>query len=101
MVGSRWMELPRIVAVGSGVILELSEICRQLQLQGRALIITGPRTLDVMGKAIFELLEDGGYEPETLICSDSKLEEVGRAATRDSTQCNLQRTPNRARPPQA
>ena len=73
------MELPRIVAVGSGVILELSEICRQLQLKGRALIITGPRTLDVMGKAIFELLEEGGYEPETLICSASKLEEVDRA----------------------
>ncbi|MCK7535536.1 MAG: hypothetical protein MZV63_33405 [Marinilabiliales bacterium] len=27
LVGSRWMELPRIVAVGSGVILELPEIC--------------------------------------------------------------------------
>ena len=79
MVGSRWMELPRIVAVGSGVILELSGDLRQLQLKARALIITGPRTQDVMGKAIFELLEDGGYQPETLICSASKLEEVDRA----------------------
>lgn len=79
MAGSRWMELPRIVAVGSGVILELPEICSRLRLLGRALIITGPRTKDVMGKAIFELLEDGGYQPETLICSASKLEEVDRA----------------------
>ncbi|MGB5100422.1 MAG: NAD(P)-dependent glycerol-1-phosphate dehydrogenase [Methanothrix sp.] len=79
MVGSRWMELPRIVAVGSGVILELPEICTSLHLKGRALIITGPRTQDVIGKAIFELLEKRGYEPETLICSASKLEEVDRA----------------------
>ncbi|MDD4162454.1 MAG: NAD(P)-dependent glycerol-1-phosphate dehydrogenase [Methanothrix sp.] len=79
MVGSKWMELPRIVAIGSGVILELPEICSKLHLEGRALIITGPRTQDVMGKAIFKLLEDGGYEPMTLICSASKLEEVDRA----------------------
>jgi glycerol-1-phosphate dehydrogenase [NAD(P)+] len=79
MIGSRWMELPRIVAVGSGVILELPEICSRLRLFGRALIITGPCTQDVMGKAIFDLLEKGGYEPETLICSASKLEEVDRA----------------------
>jgi glycerol-1-phosphate dehydrogenase [NAD(P)+] len=73
------MELPRIVAVGSGVILELPEICSRLRLLGRALIITGPHTQNVMGKAIFELLENGGHEPETLICSASKLEEVDRA----------------------
>jgi glycerol-1-phosphate dehydrogenase [NAD(P)+] len=79
MVGSRWMELPRIVAVGSEVLLELPDICRQLQLQGRALIITGPRTHDVTGKTIFRLLEERGYQPETIICSASKLEEVDRA----------------------
>jgi glycerol-1-phosphate dehydrogenase [NAD(P)+] len=79
MVGSRWMELPRIVAVGSGVILELPEICSCLHLKGRALIVTGPHTQDVMGKAISKLLEDDGYQPETLICSASKLEEVDRA----------------------
>ncbi len=73
------MELPRIVAVGSGMMLELPEICSRLRLSGRALIITGPHTLDVMGKSIFGLLEERGYQPEALICSASKLEEVDRA----------------------
>ncbi len=73
------MELPRIVAVGSGVILELPEICAQLPLKRCGLIITGPHTDDVVGKAIFELLDDGGFQPETLVCSASKLEEVDRA----------------------
>jgi len=73
------MELPRIVAVDSGVIRELPEICTSLHLKGRALIITGPHTQDVMGKAIFGLLEERGYQPETLICCASKLEEVDRA----------------------
>jgi glycerol-1-phosphate dehydrogenase [NAD(P)+] len=73
------MELPRIVAIGSGALLEVPEICASLHLKGRALIITGPHTEHVMGKAIFDLLEDGGYEPVTLICTASKLEEVDRA----------------------
>lgn len=72
------MELPRKVAVGSGVLLELPEICRDLKLEPRVLIVTGPNTQEIVGKAIFELLEDGGFEPETLITSASKLEEVDR-----------------------
>ncbi|VVB72877.1 Glycerol-1-phosphate dehydrogenase [NAD(P)+] [uncultured archaeon] len=79
MARSRWMELPRKVAVGSGVLLELPDICIDLKLQPRALIITGPHTQNVVGKAIFELLEDSGLMPETLICSASKMEEVDRA----------------------
>ena len=78
MVGSRWMELPRIVAVGSGVIRELPDICLQLHLPGPALIIAGPRTHDVIGKTISELLEERGYEFQTIVCSASKLEEVDR-----------------------
>jgi len=73
------MELPRKVAVGSGVVLELPEICADLKLEPRALIITGPHTDDVVGKAIFKMLEDGGFQPETLITSASKMEEVNRA----------------------
>ena len=61
------------------MMLELPEICSRLRLSGRALIITGPHTLDVMGKSIFGLLEERGYQPEALICSASKLEEVDRA----------------------
>jgi glycerol-1-phosphate dehydrogenase [NAD(P)+] len=80
------MELPRIVAVGSGVIQELPQICSHLHLQERALIITGPHTQNVMAKTIQGLLEPHGYQPETLICTASRLEEVDRAerAARES-----------------
>jgi glycerol-1-phosphate dehydrogenase [NAD(P)+] len=73
------MELPRIVALGSGVIQELPEICSSLHLAKNALIVTGPNTQGVMGKTIHALLEERGYEVETIICSASKLEEVDRA----------------------
>ena len=76
------MELPRIVAVGNEAILELPQICSYLLLEGPGLIVTGPHTDDVVGKTILELLNSGGFEPQTLICTASKLEEVDRAEAR-------------------
>jgi len=76
------MELPRIVAVGNEAILELPQICSYLHLEGPGLIVTGPHTDDVVGKTILELLNSGGFEPQTLICTASKLEEVDRAEAR-------------------
>ena len=67
------------MAVGGGVVLEIPDICASLSLRPRVLIVTGPNTEDVVGKAIYELLKDGGYQPETLITSASKMEEVDRA----------------------
>ncbi len=75
--GSRWMELPRRVVIESGAIRELSEICDDLNLKSRALIITGPNTFNVMGKKIAEQLER--FQPDVLISQASKLEEVDRA----------------------
>src|SRR5512137_1914694 len=74
---SRWMELPRRVVIESGAIEEISEICDDLNLKGRALIITGPNTINVMGKKIAELLER--FQPKIMISQTSKLEEVDRA----------------------
>lgn len=67
------------MAVGSGVVSELPDVCVSLKLEARALIITGPHTETVIGKTIFELLEERGFAPQTLISSASKLEEVDRA----------------------
>jgi glycerol-1-phosphate dehydrogenase [NAD(P)+] len=70
------MELPRKVAVGSGIIYELSEICADLKLQPKALIVTGPNTLEIVGKEISDLLLKGGFEPDILIGRASRLDEV-------------------------
>lgn len=76
------MELPRKVAVGSGVIYELSEICADLKLRPKALIVTGPNTQEIVGKEISDLLLKGGFEPDILISTASKMEEVDRAEGR-------------------
>ncbi len=73
------MELPRIVAVGSGAVADLPEICGQLHLRKSALIITGPHTRQALGEHIKDLLQGAGYEPQILVSTASKLEEVDRA----------------------
>jgi glycerol-1-phosphate dehydrogenase [NAD(P)+] len=71
------MELPSRVAVGSGAVSEISEICDDLKLKGRPLIVTGPNTLNVMGKEVSRLLER--FEPEIIVSQASRMEEVDRA----------------------
>ena len=79
MARSKWMELPRIVVIGSGVVDELPEVCRSLQLKERALIITGPHTRQALGEHVRELLQEAGCEPQILVSTASKMEEVDRA----------------------
>lgn len=71
------MELPCRVVVESGAVSEISEICDDLKLKSRPLIITGPNTLDVVGKEISRLLER--LEPEIMVSKVSRMEEVDRA----------------------
>jgi glycerol-1-phosphate dehydrogenase [NAD(P)+] len=71
------MELPCRVVVGSGAISEIPEICDNLKLKDRSLIITGPNTLNVIGREILDLLER--FEPEVMVSAASRLEEVDRA----------------------
>lgn len=79
MMKVKWMELPRKIVVGRGVVTELAEVCTSLRLKGRAMIVTGPNTLEVTGKYISELLAQ--FEPIIHISSTSGLEEVDRAET--------------------
>lgn len=71
------MELPCRVVIGSGAVSEISEVCDDLKLKSRPLIITGPNTLDVMGKEISLLLER--FDPEIMVSQASRMEEVDRA----------------------
>jgi glycerol-1-phosphate dehydrogenase [NAD(P)+] len=74
MMRVKWMELPRKVVVESGAVSELADVCADLRLKGRALVVTGPNTFDITGKYISELLER--FEPATYISRASRLEEV-------------------------
>ncbi|MFW5638654.1 MAG: NAD(P)-dependent glycerol-1-phosphate dehydrogenase [Methanoculleus sp.] len=58
---SKWMQLPRDVIIGHGVIGQVRAVCEDLDLGDSVLIITGGRTRDVAGGRVEALLSDS-YE---------------------------------------
>ncbi|MCZ7362264.1 MAG: NAD(P)-dependent glycerol-1-phosphate dehydrogenase, partial [Candidatus Methanoperedens sp.] len=61
------MELPRSVVVGHGVINATGKVCKDLKLNGNALIVAGGSTLRAAGKTVEVTLEDDGFDVETAI----------------------------------
>jgi glycerol-1-phosphate dehydrogenase [NAD(P)+] len=72
-----WMQLPREVIVGEGVIERVAEISRRLGFTESALIITGQKTHDVAGKIVEEILEKDGVEARTHIVGSATIKDVG------------------------
>ena len=59
----KWMQLPREVLVGHGVLVEIGHVCRHLGLRGGAIVVTGAlHTRKIAGERVVELLVDSGYE---------------------------------------
>jgi glycerol-1-phosphate dehydrogenase [NAD(P)+] len=73
---AKWMQLPRDVLVGHGVLEEVGDVCNDLKLKGNALIVTGSTTRDIVGKRVCNILESAGISAETVITYKATTEEV-------------------------
>ncbi len=58
----KWMQLPRDLIVGHGVLEEISRVCRHLGLRGDALVVTGVHYTRKIGGEVTEILADSGYD---------------------------------------
>lgn len=65
------MQLPREVVVGRGSIEFIGSICRSLGFTGRALLVTGEITFEVVGRAIMERLEGEGLKVDEHIVASN------------------------------
>lgn len=71
------MQFPREVIVGHGAIDRLGQILRRLGFNKSALIITGPKTFNIAGRTVKQLLnERDGMTVETFIVENSTVEDV-------------------------
>lgn len=73
---SKWMQLPRDVLVGSGIINMVDEVCQDLLLGEQGLIITGRNTYKIAGVPVKEILVDSGKTINTFIAKKASMEEV-------------------------
>jgi glycerol-1-phosphate dehydrogenase [NAD(P)+] len=61
------MQLPREVIVGKGTLTRITEVAQRLGLNGSALIIAGPKSCEVAGKKVRDLLQQTGMNVDTLL----------------------------------
>ncbi|MDP3104523.1 MAG: NAD(P)-dependent glycerol-1-phosphate dehydrogenase, partial [Candidatus Methanoperedens sp.] len=81
---NKWMELPRIVDVGHGVIHDTGKVCKDLKLNGNGLIVAGNSTLRAAGKTAASSLEEAGYSVDTVVVRKPTLEEVAEVENKAS-----------------
>ncbi len=59
----KWMQLPRDVLIGHGVLEEISRVCKHLGVRKKAIIVTGVHhTKKIAGERVLEILSEAGYE---------------------------------------
>lgn len=77
---SRWIQLPRDVVVGHGVLTQLPVVISELCLQGPILIISGKTTMQTIGVRVLTILTEAGMDASSLIAGEITYEEVTRVA---------------------
>lgn len=75
---NKWMQLPRNVVVGHGVLNDTGKVCKDLKLNGSALIVTGATTSKTAGKTVAVSLEDSGFNVHAAIVEKPTLDEVNK-----------------------
>ena len=75
---SKWMQLPRDVVVGHGVLGQIPRVLQDLALGESILVITGRHTLGVAGKRVIGMLSRK-YDTRTFL-----VEEISPAVIRDA-----------------
>jgi len=71
------IDLPRIVLVGRGVLGELGNICKELDLKG-AMVVTGRRTYKIAGKPARAILENSDIRAEVTYVAEADMGTVER-----------------------
>ena len=70
------MELPREVIVGENTLDLVAEVTKRLGFEKKAFIVSGPKTFEIAGRKVKEILEDAKIEVEHSIVNSSTIKEV-------------------------
>ena len=73
---SKRMQLPRNVFVGHDAINDVGKVCRELKLDGCALVVTGKTTKQIAGERVVKTLSDEGYEADINVVSSASVPEL-------------------------
>jgi glycerol-1-phosphate dehydrogenase [NAD(P)+] len=71
-----YMQLPREVIVGKGTLARVTEVMQRLGLSGATLIIAGPKSYEIAGKTVRDLLERAGMAVDTFLVETATAKEI-------------------------
>ena len=70
------MQLPREVIVGNGVLARITEVVQRLGLAGSALIVAGPKSFEIAGKQVRDLLQQKGMNVDTILVKTATSQDI-------------------------
>ncbi len=70
------MEFPRRIIAGHAALESVPGMCREFQLDGPALVITGPTTRTVAGQLVEDMLVDAAYDVDSIDIEEASIEAV-------------------------
>ncbi len=70
------MQLPREVLVGNNTLELIGDICKRLGFTESALAVMGPKTLDIAGKKVMDLLTDAGLAVDHLTVTSCNIKDI-------------------------
>jgi glycerol-1-phosphate dehydrogenase [NAD(P)+] len=82
---AKQMVFPRSVLVGHGVLDQLGSVCKELELAGPALVVTGPHTKAIAGARAAKVLAENGIKADEATvegATERSVEEVRAALVR-------------------
>jgi len=72
------MQLPREVVVGKNTLDFIGDICKRLGFSESVLIVMGPKTREIAGQRVTDLLQDDGVDVSCYVASSSSLDDIKR-----------------------
>jgi len=70
--------LPQKVLVGKNVINNIREICNELKVKNKVIILTGPHVKNIAGEKVYDILSANGFESELYTVEESSINEINR-----------------------
>ncbi|HKZ94744.1 MAG TPA: NAD(P)-dependent glycerol-1-phosphate dehydrogenase [Candidatus Bathyarchaeia archaeon] len=70
------MQLPREVVVGNGTLDQIGPICKRLGFSKSAMIVMGPKTMEVAGRKVMDMLKDAGLKIDHLVVTSCNIKDI-------------------------
>ena len=76
MISKHVIDLPKKIVIGEGVVRDVPQILKELNLWGRAYVLTGPKVRRVVGEKVADILQKEGTEVEVGIVKTPMIDEI-------------------------